>query len=54
MLNKLALSAVGTVILVTVASASVALLRNLGPMTNQLIGIEPLPFPNFNFENIFR
>ena len=44
MLNKFTLSAVGTAILVTVASASMALLRD-----HQMIGIEPEPF-YFNFE----
>ena len=53
MLNKLALSAVGAAFLVTMASASMALLRDRGPMTNQMIGIEPVPF-YFNFEDIFR
>jgi hypothetical protein len=53
MLNKLTMSAVGAAILVTVASASMTLLRDRGPMTNQMIGIEPVPF-YFNFEDIFR
>jgi hypothetical protein len=53
MLNKLAMSAVGTAILVTMASASMALLRDRGPMKNQMIGIEPVPF-YFNFEDIFH
>ena len=53
MLNKLTLSAVGAAILVTVALASMALLRDRGPMTNQLIGSEPVPF-YFNFEDIFH
>ena len=50
MLNKLTLSAVGAAILVTVALASMALLRDRGPMTNQLLGIEPVP-SYFNFED---
>ena len=53
MLNKFTMSAVGAAILVTVGSASMALLRDRGPMTNQLIGIEPVPF-YINFEDIFR
>ena len=53
MLNKFTLSAVGTAILVTVASASMALLRDRGPMTNQPHGSEPAPF-YFNFEDIFH
>ena len=53
MLNKLALSAVGAAFLVTMASASMALLRDRGPMTNQLLGSEPAPF-YFNFEDIFH
>ena len=53
MLNKLTISAVGAAILVTVASASMALLRDRGPTTNQMIGIEPVPF-YFNFEDIFH
>ena len=53
MLNKLILSAVGAAILVTVASTSITLLRDRGPMTNQPIGIEPVP-SYFNFEDIFR
>jgi hypothetical protein len=53
MWNKFTLSAVGTAILVTVASASMALLRDRGPMTNQLLGSEPAPF-YFNFEDIFH
>ena len=51
MWNKFTLSAVGTAILVTVASASMALLRDRGPMTNQLLGSEPA---HFNFEDIFH
>ena len=42
MLNKFTMSAVGAAILVTVASASMALLRDRGPTTNQMIGIEPV------------
>jgi hypothetical protein len=53
MLNKLTLSAVGVAILVSLASASTALLRDRGPMTNQLIGSEPVPI-YFNFEDIFH
>ena len=53
MLNKLALTAVGAAFLVTMASASMALLRDRGPMTNQLLGIEPVP-SYFNFEDIFH
>ena len=53
MLNKLTISAVGAAILVTVGSASMALLRDRGPMTNQLLGSEPAPF-YFNFEDIFH
>ena len=48
MLNKFTMSAVGAAILVTVASASMALLRD-----GQMIGIEPVPF-YFTFEDIFR
>jgi hypothetical protein len=49
MLNKFTMSAVGAAILVTVVSASMALLRD-----RQMIGIEPgAPF-YFNFEDIFR
>jgi hypothetical protein len=53
MLNKLTIPAVGAAILVTVASASMGLLRGCGPMTNQLIGVEPVP-SYFNFEDIFH
>ena len=53
MLNKFTMSAVGAAILVTVASASMALLRDRGPMTNQPHGSEPAPF-YFNFEDIFH
>ena len=48
MLDKLTVLAVGAAILVAVASASMALLRD-----HQMIGIEPVPF-YFNFEDIFR
>ena len=44
MLDKLTVFAVGAAILVVVASASMALLRD-----HQMIGIEPEPF-YFNFE----
>ena len=53
MLNKFTLSAVGAAILVTVASASMALLRDRGPLANQLLGSKPAPF-YFNFEDIFH
>jgi hypothetical protein len=52
-LNKFTISAIGAAILVTVALASVALLRDPDPMTNQMTGIEPVPF-YFNFEDIFH
>ena len=38
MLNKFTLSAFGAAILVTVASALMALLRDRGPMTNRVLG----------------
>jgi hypothetical protein len=50
MLNKFTMSAVGAAILVTVASASIALLLGRSPITDQLIGIEPVP-SYFNFED---
>ena len=53
MLNKLTLSAVGATILLSVASASMALLRDRDPMTNQMTGLESVPF-YFNFEDIFH
>ena len=53
MLNKLTISAVGAAIFVTVASASMGLLRGCGPMANQLTGKEMVP-SYFNFEDIFH